>query len=812
MSQDDTAAGETDTWSLSRYADEVDNLILESRTKEGGFLIKEIIEQALSGYIVKIDGDILLANEKLRQLAKEDPDIFVSVVEEGVMTKFCEYQGKPKKLRVEFTGSLSDIRKRMRNNDPINLDNLSDIEDPVLMGKIIEVKAVFSSNSISYNVPTSVQIQCTSEHDHNRPVTIAIDEEDQPRFVEVKDATRERTLMYCIKKKNSNFNQCSLYCTERESCTMKRRRVRPAVSSSIDGDRFYDQSSKEYKSYDVYIKTKTPQDFEAGQEVRIIGRVIRDPNSARISILVSDVRQNDDQMPSLERMSEIKVLFGGGRIQDKIDYIVAEFEKVTRIKRRGNVTIGALLTFFSPLYITFEERPVPAWVKTTIIGDSTTGKSETVRRLIAFLRSGLIISGETASMAGLGAHASQSSNNQWFVEFGPLVLADARLLAIDGAHALNRDAWSQIAEAEREGRIKLTKAAKGEGLARTRQIKIMNPVDDDLRTTRTMRSFLHPVQSLQNNFNIQSIARQDAAIFVVDDVIAEEINTSENGIYDKKLDCLPDLLRYVWSRKYNVVFREDAAAEILAQATRLIRYFKCDAIPLVTNDQKYKIAKLSSSLAALTCSFNDDFTELIVTKDHVNYITNFITTEYEKAGLHLMAEENHIVVSREDVQSLAEKMAKSLERKDPPPSRGFCDEILVWAGSQKKFTKDQLKSKFDLARDNELNPVTGLLKNEGVIRQERGGFVPTRKAVEIAKMIRAKQSEGVSTLGPPKVTMNPEVPSSHPSLASVIQEVYPIVLVSTRQEEKTLDQPQQPVEPPIGRLTAPNSEEEIDDE
>ena len=217
----------------------------------------------------------------------------------------------------------------------------------------------------------------------------------------------------------------------------------------------------------------------------------------------------------------------------------------------GNVAETGFLTFFSPLYINFEGANIPSWLKSTIEGDSTTGKSETIRKLIVLLKAGQIVSGEMATVAGLAGASVQASGGQWYVDFGVLPMQDRKLLAIDGGTqaAGKRALTSSWLNPNEMVRLRLSRHQRARPYTRTRQIKIMNPVDDDRTTTVSMDSFFHPVDCLKNNFQIQSIARIDLACFVSDDVGAMERNIRYDTGYDVTLDDMSELLRLVWSMK-----------------------------------------------------------------------------------------------------------------------------------------------------------------------------------------------------------------------------------------------------------------------
>lgn len=442
---------------------------------------------------------------------------------------------------------ISAIDKELKEENIFQ--NLIRIEDPSLVGTKIKVAAVVASNSISYSVPSKIKGECVSKDNHNciKEFLYTLTSDEKASFVDVHDSQRKSICEKLITE-NSNFgNRCNIKVSELEHITIKKMRIRPIVSTlEKKNGKVIDEEGNEWKAYDIYLNQISVQSHEAGKEIEITGIIIPDPKSQKISLVASKAIPKETRGYNIEKVKVLKDFFQSISLDESIFWIISEFGNYSKIIERKNVMLTTFLTFFSPLYFEFDGKIIPGWAKSTIIGDTTTGKSEIVKQAIRLLQGGQIVSGETASVAGLGATATQSANNQWFVEWGPLVLQDRKLLAIDGAHKLNRNIWAELAESEREGKIRITKAAKGEAYAQTRQIKIMNPLGEDLRTTRPMASFFYPCQSIVNNFQIQNIARQDFAVFVSDDIKAEARNKKNETKADEKLSYLADLVKFVW--------------------------------------------------------------------------------------------------------------------------------------------------------------------------------------------------------------------------------------------------------------------------
>ncbi len=624
--------------------------------------------------------------------------------------------------------------------EAIQLETLSDIEKTEYAGKLIRVKAIIVSNSVAYNVPKVLESTCVNgEENHmcgkSEPSKLELSSEMMAEFVEIKSEHRRAKKLAIVK--NSYSDNCVVKYHETESTTFQKFRVKPIAPGLYrEEEQVVDDKGNKWSMYDIFLEQeKEIGSVEAGKEIEVTGIVIPDPKTQKITLIVKEMEITDDNEYDVEKIRELKTFFESKQsVSEIMDWIVFNFEKYSRIIQRRNVAETTLLTFFSPLYIDFEgENGRKNWIKSVVMGDSTTGKSETVRRAIMLLRIGQIISGEIASIAGLaGAAINSSGGGGWFVEFGVLALQDGKLLAIDGSHKLGKEEKDKLAETERNGKVEITKAAKSSAWARTRQIKIENPLDDDKITTRAMNDVLHLVHSLQHNFQIQSIARIDLACFVVDDVDTEARNRLCDFEYDSLLENLSELIRLTWSQNYVVKFSEDAMNEIIDRAIELENKFKCEPYPLLSNDTKYKLAKISSSLACLTCSFNDDLDTVTVTAEHVRYIASMINAEYTRAGLDEIVKRSKY--DKIDLQTLY-NIITEIEKKIREDDRDTILDILQWLAETGNFNNDALKEQFDLSRDTQLKPLVGYLADKKIIKRTKTGFAVLKHGIEIGRFI-----------------------------------------------------------------------------
>ncbi len=676
-----------------------------------------------------------------------DYRILLNKMGDGVTQLRKDGKIKVRVLNLEGYGETYDglqgVIKEENTEQIFELSKLNEIDDRKYANKKIKVKSVIASNSVSYNVPSEIIVKCNnqdSEHVCVKERVYQIPEKDYVKFVDIPDFKKVKELK---NKYTFEFGlKCNPVIKEKQSTTVRKIRLRPVVSSLYKkSDDFFEDDGNEWSAYDVYLLQNKIQNLTAGKEIEIIGRVIPDPKNSKITTIVSELNFIDDNIFDVEKINELIDFCKDKTPEQIMDWYSTEFEKFSKIVKRKNVTITGLLTFFSPLYINFGGSRIPAWLKNVVVGDSTTGKSETIRKLIVLLKQGQIVSGEMATVAGLAGASVQASGGQWFTDFGVLPLQDRKLLAIDGSHKLGKNELDKLAEAERNGRIEITKASKGDAYARTRQIKIQNPIDDNGNSdTVTMDSFLYPVNSLQNSFQIQSIARIDLACFVPNDVSANDRNVNTTDWkHESLLENLSELVKLTWSQNSMIEFSEETVLEILKQATDLETKFSFDELPLISNDQKQKLAKISSSLAYLTCSFSDDLKTVIVKKEHVKYASEFIDTEYTNAGLdNLSSQTKHGDIDLDVIYEIFNIINSKIQKEDDETVMN----ILTWIPSQKNFKREDIIEEFSLTRDRQANPLISYLKNEGIIKQMRNGYSVTKKGVAVTRFIFDFDQEG----------------------------------------------------------------------
>ncbi len=612
------------------------------------------------------------------------------------------------------------------------LDHLNCIENPALAKKPVVVEAVVSSTSIAYIVPSKLKLIIKEENQAPYDIYPSI-KQDDPLNVNLVGISAE--IKYKRLERNFRPEQGGriLNIEEQKMHAVYLLRVRPPVFTlEKRGEKIVDEKGFEYKCFDIYVATDQAINFEASSLIRLEGYALPNPRTQRTTFLAYKVEfPEENHVFNGDRLLVLKSKFAGKTVKERLNWILDNFERYSRIIGRSNIAEAILLGFYTPLWVELKGEIQRGWGNVEICGDTTAGKSESVRKAIALLKTGSLITAETASTVGLTGTATQLEREGWFIDWGFLVLSDRKLLAIDGAHKLSLANWAALAEAERSGVLTIAKAAKNTAYARTRQIKIANAIDReaDKYSTKSLSAFLYKVQALATILDKTSIARIDVAVFADQrDVGPEKINSTTLGEPEQELGILSESLKWCWSNTVKTEFTDDALEVLLNKATELHNLFFCEMIPLASIDLKWKLARLSVALAYLTLS-TEDLKTVTVTQEHVEAVAEFIQEEYANAGLGILAQETKFEkIDAEDVKMILSRVV------------GKCDiemdelqEILRYIVTRGRVTKDELSTHFSLADKNEVRPLVASLQSERLVKVSRG-YYPEPKLIEAYKV------------------------------------------------------------------------------
>jgi hypothetical protein len=402
--------------------------------------------------------------------------------------------------------------------------------------------------------------------------------------------------------------------------------------------------SDEYVTRMMYQEVNEDDKFmKANLSYRATILTVNDPKTQSLAHIVraavpsqSDIdvfQMSNDAIERLgafrpERSDDVSALW------EKMDAIHSDLERVTRIYERRDLLLAVDLTYMSSIGFIFQgDRVVRGWMECLIIGDTRTGKTTIVQRLLDYYRAGEFSSGENTSFAGLVGGLNELQRN-WFTRWGKVPLNDRRLLVIDEAGNLPHEQIARMSSMRSSGIAEIVKIHTERTHARTRQIWISNP-----RGNRPLSTYSQGTLAVKELIGApEDIARFDLVVTAGSGDVTLGVINAARGHQDPQTftsDLCHQRVMWAWSRRpEQVVFDDLATAKVLELATlQGDKYRYATEIPLVEpNEQRVKLARLAAAVAAMFFCTRDGQT-IDVSAVHVQFAYEYLEKLYSKPSL-----------------------------------------------------------------------------------------------------------------------------------------------------------------------------------
>lgn len=476
-------------------------------------------------------------------------------------------------------------------------------------------------------------------------------------------------------------------------------------------------------SYDGRLPMQTNQSYE------VVFQNVVDTDDQHIVHVIVDAKPIDKWWERSIIVNKDDLDVFRGHPQEKFEDISNELSKVTGIVGRNDLLIASDLTFHSALSFDFAgKRLQRGWIELCVLGDTRTGKTETVSSLINYYNLGKLVLGENATIAGL-IGGLQQIGKRWVLTWGELPLNDGGLVAIDEMSGLTQDDISLFSGVRSSGIAELTKINKERTNSRVRLIWISNP------RNRTLESHMYGVTALRELFGKpEDISRIDLVVTAAhNDVPLDVINMprrhqSQSKFY--KSSACRQLIAWAWGLKPEQIhFSDDAMDLIYHEATRMGGIYSSQ-IPLVEGaDQRIKIARVA--VAAAIRTYNTDVHgHVAVEPEHVEFAANFMDYLYAKPSL------DYLGYSKEVDHALSDKdreNVKSVLYKYSNAALAMADFSI--------FRLQDLEEASNIERE-EAKEITSVLIRHRLLDRDSRGYRKTPELIRILREVNNRSKRG----------------------------------------------------------------------
>lgn len=574
--------------------------------------------------------NFLFDNNKVKVI-----DLGIGTDGEDVTDWFIE----KKKTKKELNSLIDNTKYYVKKKEDYKKTVLSQASKAIYFNMPIMFKTVIAGKNLSpYQVPKSVGIQCDKHGKFKTKCLVCGLKEKGFHLIEFNDGEKiidlidiSKSQLIGIIRQEINIPKCNCYYIREEiKQNIEELKLIPEIEFSND--------ESEYVVRKAYLQG---DDIKTNQTYTMFGTTLPDPKNQQAIHLIEKAVPSQDSIEEFAVTDTVKRQLNKFKvdpkmkspIKDKLDAIYKDFEiNVTHIYQRQDLMLALDLTFHSVLSFNFLGKRIErGWTQLFVIGDTRTGKTETVIAMNNHYRAGERISAENTSIAGLIA-GLQQTQNRWTLMWGKLPLNDKRWICIDEGTGLDHEDYAKLSDIRSSGIAEIIKVQTWKTRARTRLVVMANPVK------RRLCEYSYGVLGIKEIIGQnEDVARFDFAISCSDtDVPSKDINKRHKETIEQYYtsDACRELVMFAWSRKpEDIIITEEAENRILEVAQEFGNTFTT-IIPLVQGAEiRIKLARLSVALACRLYSTDETGIKVIVKKEHIDYIRVYLLTIYDKTGL-----------------------------------------------------------------------------------------------------------------------------------------------------------------------------------
>jgi hypothetical protein len=647
--------------------------------------------------------------------------------------------------RVACAGELCDCVKAKVDEGEIKTLHLAHTGNADFTGKLVRTKVMIAGKKHTpYIIPKKIEYSCWGA-DNCKKYSCPL--RDIPNHTYYKDlGVQDRELIQMagtgddnikgILRDVSGIPACQRYDTlVAETCNVEELLVIPMADEnelSIDEEAGPDGKYVLRKVYTVgESKIKENKYYE------ITGYVFPHPKNQESTIIIRDAEPLQDVVDSFQLTDEIKADLAATfkpddytpeAINEKLLALCNDLTyNVTHIVERDETLLGVLLVLHSVLRfnVPWDKDPIRGWVEFMIVGDTATGKSALVEKILRYVGLGTRVNAESTSRTGLTYKMEQSgTGGAWYIVWGAWPLADKECIWVDEATGIKKDDWGEMTLARSDGKLEVKRAVTAETTCRVRAVLTGN-----VPKGKRLADYGQGVASLKDIFNNEDIRRFDAAIFMRASDVNPELYNQQLPTYPSTVSAenLKNNILYAWSRQTaEVVFMDGAIEAILETATELAKvYGNANDIPLVSpSDQRNKLARLAVALASLTHSVDESGQRVQVYPGHVEYIGVYLTGLYNSPGCGLNYYAKLSIKEEEMTDERYNKITKDLKTLDVIKQDYKFFEFIRLFAQQLYLRLGDVEAMLSIDKD-EAKAIVNLLAKMRMIIMTSGGYRKT---------------------------------------------------------------------------------------
>lgn len=411
-----------------------------------------------------------------------------------------------------------------------------------------------------------------------------------------------------------------------------------------------------YKAYvtDMFETTNTdnvPMEFvaysvgcklESGKKYLVTYKLVPHPyKGAQLTMLITNAVQATDSINDFKlnpvRIDHLKTIQNlAETIPDRVDALVQKVKGILGYNGNDMLITAMDLAYHTVLQFNFGSfKNVRGYLDTLIVGESRVGKSSTAEALRQTYALGTFTSlaGNSATIPGL-IGGSNKVNGSYQTRAGVIPQNHRGLIIFEEFGKSNNNIMKELTDIRSSNEVRIARVSGTVTMpAMVRMITLTNVKSDGT---------IKPIASYPNGISIvtelvgaaEDIARYDMLV-VLSDKGASQINPlwqPEEPLAD---EIYQTRLRWVWSRTpEQVILSSEVSNYIISKANDINEKYDCH-IKIFGTEAWKKITRLAIAIAGYTCSTDESYENIIVTKECVDFAVDFFIKLYDNPTFKL---------------------------------------------------------------------------------------------------------------------------------------------------------------------------------
>ena len=465
--------------------------------------------------------------------------------------------------------------------------------------------------------------------------------------------------------------------------------------------------------------------LESGKKYMVTYKLVPHPyRGQELIMIVTNAIQANDSISNFQITPEVKEQLNiirdlEGTPEERINLMVDKIKGLLGYDGNNTLIQTVDLAYHTPLQFNFGTfKNMRGYLDTLIVGESRMGKSSTANTMRELYGLGVFTSlaGNSATVPGL-VGGSNKVNGTYQTRAGIIPQNHKGLIIFEEFGKSNKGVIAELTDIRSSNEVRITRVSGTITLPATvRMIALSN--------AKAENGTIKPIASYPNGISIitelvptaEDIARYDLIVVLPDrgnsqiDPFWQPSEPFPKEVYETRI-------RWIWSREpEQIIIDQETGYYILEQANQLNQIYDCH-IKIFGTEAWKKITRLAVAIAGYLVSTDDDYENIILTKDHVDYAITFLKRIYDNPTFKLREYVEH---ERKYVQVDDEAIANLQDIYVKYPS------LILYLEQASNATKNMLGAASGLGNDD-LNRAINRLTRGLFVKFQNHDIIPTER-------------------------------------------------------------------------------------